>query len=1430
MELDKGNTAEWTVIPAVRDTCCELAEAMWTIRCIEDLAPAIMDPSGHQLTAAAQAVLEPLILLAHPKPWRTTIDVEGLVLSCAVDHKRCLMALGSPRFASEALIVGSCREHSASHNSHCLARLADLDALVEMHARASRDDAPSDLELVYLLHGSAVVSPDGHAVGLADPDLLREVERLAVQVDEGVSAYSPSLREHFSQWGLELTSQYTALRLHLLRFVAALPSLDHDKDGAEVVRLLREAIRRLQQDDAQAGPENGQLPLPTALRMAVAMAHKVAWALPYRALARWTRLAVRTLARTFIAGENVAEAAKGLAKLRKSGRDATLDQLGELVVSEREADIYRDRVLELIVASGQPGQAPQRNAAGIERGHVSIKVSALCSDYDGDDPDGTWRRVGPRLQILCLEAHKRGVFVNFDAEHYHVRDLTLEMFRRVLATPALATWTGAGIVVQAYLRDAADHLEEVLALCRQRGVRTPIRLVKGAYWDAETIEGAANDFPAPQLLNKPETDALYQLLCLKILQAGPVTQLCVGSHNLRDHCFAHAARDLYFRASPAVEHQTLHMTYEGLSTAMAKLGWAVRNYIPVGSLLVGMAYLVRRILENSSQVGVLTLARHGAPLQELLEPPLLQLERWRGDRELERDPQREAATVKRPAEFYNVAPLRLYRPAQRQALEQALAESAQPWDSGVQAGRQGPMVEVYAPAHPRQLVGKIDSTTPENLETALALAAATAQSWGETHPCIRTSLLVRAAEVMRRQRPSWAALIVRESGKSRSEALGDVDEAIDFLQFYAREALRLARELPQARARGPIAVVCPWNFPLAIPVGMASGALVMGNPVLLKSAEQTPLVVERWVQLMHSLGTPLGALQHLVGDGPGVGAPLTADPRVHGVLFTGSRAVGTRLHRALAGRACGSHNALAITEMGGKNAIVVTANADLDEAVSASLRSAFAHAGQKCSAASRVLIDQRIAAPFLARFCEAARDLQVGPSETPGTRINPVITLEDRDRLRNATAQLRSEADLHGGKVHVDRSAPGGGSEEGHLVGPVVVELTLQRAMAADSWAQQELFGPVVHVIPYASAEQAVAAWTAPEYALTGGIFAQSQDDIDDLIAAARVGNLYVNRTITGARVGIEPFGGFQMSGTGPKAGGRDYLTALITLPIEACPPIDPGAAFLRSIGEVRQGPPGSAADGAEAEAEHQGHAAGNLPSHHGQLQEGPPPFDADLSAGIALASTWQAAGEAWPSLTSRCQVDVTALVHWAVRHLPNLASGTELNRVIPGQNSYNRWALAKGLTVVVAGSRSATRHAVLHAMAAAMCGNPVQVLACGPAAAKVWGTLVDGVEHGGRMVVTDITSLQALLLQLANPAIASVVLDGRASEWAPLLDAMVQTPPGARHLRALHCPGAWPPPNRPDALVRAHLHVTSLAVNTMRHGAPLEVTAAGRL
>ncbi|MBI5610584.1 MAG: proline dehydrogenase family protein, partial [Deltaproteobacteria bacterium] len=956
----------------------------WQVRFSQDLAHAVL--RGDELSVPCRtALLRLLPAQADQRPWRGLIDVDGVQLCVAVQPEERQLALGSERFATEQLLVQAAKKAATGEQQ---ARWRNLNELVQAWHSARVDTPRAAVEVALAdaeLHTEAQIAAGEHPQAQA---IWTETARLAALVNQPMRAYRPGLRENLNQWGLELASNCEPLRLHGLRFVAGLPALDHDQRGDEVARLLGQMLAALQRDSdraAQAGDAQGTLPWWLAIGVAIG-----AWLvriLPARVVARTTRTVAQLVARTFIAGQDMQEAGPALAQLRASGRDATLDQLGELVVSEPEADVYCERVLGLVRAAGTGFTAGERNAAGIERAHVSVKVSALCSDYDPDDEDGTWQRVGPRLSAIFAEAHQRQVFINLDAEHYSVRNLTFAMLRRALdGNPTLRTWTGAGIVVQAYLRDAAEHCREVIAYARQRGVRMPLRLVKGAYWDAETIEADAHDHPAPQFLDKNETDVMYQALSLHILANGDVVQLCVGSHNLRDHCFAEAARQVLYPQAPPVEHQALHMTYEALSTAMAQFGWAVRNYVPVGSLLVGMAYLVRRILENSSQVGVLTAARHGVDLDVLMQPPLGLVRARHALGELPRDPQLSAVPLGQTPEFYNTAPLRLYHPEHRAAVEGAL-QSFAPQQLVPSADRTGATLTVRSPSNQNFAVGEIASHTPEDVAQAVLRASQIAAEWAREPAGVRAASLLRAAEQMRCERPELAALIMHESGKSRAEALGDVDEAIDFLQFYAREALRLASEFPQATARGVLAVVAPWNFPLAIPCGMASAALVAGNAVLLKSAEQTPLVVERLMQLLHGAGVPHAALQHIVGDGPSVGAPLVENPDVDGVVFTGSKAVGTMLHRTMATRERGAHTALAITEMGGKNAIVVTGNADLDEAVSGALRSAFGHAGQKCSAASRILVDQRIFEPFCARFAKAAADWRVGLAHLPGTRI-----------------------------------------------------------------------------------------------------------------------------------------------------------------------------------------------------------------------------------------------------------------------------------------------------------------------------------------------------------------------------------------------------------------------------------------------------------
>ncbi len=1396
-------------LPEILIATLPAADRPWLVRFSEDLAQAVL--SGPSLSEPCQgALLRLLPAQTDERPWRAFVDVRGVQLCVAVLPEKRVLMLGSERFASEQLMLQATPQ---PHDGEAQRRWLALQELVVAWQTAHSDTPKATVEVALAaaeLQSELQIATGEHPQAQA---IWNETARLAALVNRPMRAYRPGFRENLNQWGLELASNCEPLRLHGLRFVAGLPALDHDQRGAEVARLLGQMLAALQHDSeqaAQTGDTQGTLPWWLAIGVAIG-----AWLvriLPASWIAQATRTAARLVARTFIAGQDMDEAAPALAGLRASGRDATLDQLGELVVSEPEADVYCERVLGLVRAAGTGFAVGERNCAGIERAHVSVKVSALCSDYDPDDEDGTWLRVGPRLTSIFVEAHQRQVFINLDAEHYSVRNLTFAMLRRALdGTPQLRTWTGAGIVMQAYLRDAAEHCREVIAYARQRGVRMPLRLVKGAYWDAETIESDAHDHPAPQFLDKNETDVMYQSLSLHILAQGDVVQLCVGSHNLRDHCFAEAARSIAFASAPPVEHQALHMTYEALSTAMAQYGWAVRNYVPVGSLLVGMAYLVRRILENSSQVGVLTAARHGVDLNVLMQPPLALVRARHARGELPRDPQLTAAPAGHPPEFYNTAPLRLYHPDHRAVVDEALQSFEKLTILDV-PGRSGAPVTVRSPSNQQFVVGELASHTPEDVAAAVVQARVAAPLWAAKPAGVRATCLVRAAELMRCQRPELAALIMHESGKSRAEALGDVDEAIDFLQFYAREALRSADEFPQAAPRGVLAVVAPWNFPLAIPCGMASAALVAGNTVLLKSAEQTPLVVERLVQLLYRAGVPHAALHHLVGDGPSVGAPLVQNADVDGVVFTGSKAVGTMLHRTMATRVRGPATALAITEMGGKNAIVVTGNADLDEAVSGALRSAFGHAGQKCSAASRVLIDQRIFEPFCARFAKAAADWRVGLAHVPGTRINPVVSLEDQARLRRDAELVIAEALHHGGQVLVDRSRSAQTLDlaEATVVGPVVVTLPASAAMQADSHAQRELFGPIVHLIPVADLDEALALWRAPAYSLTGGIYAQSQDDTDYLRDHSYIGNLYINRVITGARVAVEPFGGFRMSGTGPKAGGRDYLGAMLTLPAADLGVLDDET--LKVLGGLaRLAPHPAHSEHGSGHSEHDGHA------HAPHSSE-------------AMWAAWQN-----PSNGANLDADAAALVAqtlaWSTQHLHGLETGSDQNRAIPGQISYNRWQNAKGPAVVLAGRGSISAHAAVHAVAALCAHNSVEVLACSAKSAAAWRQLATALGQPALLHVVSVPDAATLVHHLLQVQIATVIFDGWARDWSPVLPFAVPSAPASQaapreHLRTVLTPGIWPPLDHPELVLRSHLHATSLAINTMRHGAPLQARA----
>ena len=940
---------------------------------------------------------------------------------------------------------------------------------------------------------------------------------------DAAGEYRPGVAERIEDWLLTHAVADEAFRGRLLRYMDVLASLDYDTSGSEAKRLAREYF----------GDDFPDLPRPLRWLLRVARDER----LPASVVGETAERAAGQFARRFITPPGAETINRTLGYLGRHGRYPAFDLLGEAVLSDGEAEAYANRYLALIGQLGADPAAGAETIGGAAMLQVSVKLSSLTAHFTPVDPDGTIRRVRPAFEAICEAAEHAGIGITVDMEQYEYRDLTWDVFRSVLGPgERLQAWPHAGIVVQAYLADALDHVEAVTGFARGRGTAFLVRLVKGAYWDYETIVASANRWTPPVHLDKAATDATFEAAAARFIEAHPRIRLAIGSHNARSHAIAEALAEEAGLPTNAIEHQTLFRTYEGMSRGLVELGWTARDYVPVGELIPGMAYLVRRVLENSSQAGFLLQSRSGTDADELLEAP---------------EPAASGgapagATVEAAASFERAPAARWFDAEFRDAFESALAGTEERFGEhlGIEAaGRPLPPEATLAIRNPSDpagpAVGSVDFAGVEATRQAIVVAQAGQAAWAATAVAERAGVLRHAADLLHERDHEFAAWIVHEGGRDRVDAFAEVEEAIDYLRYYASEAERLFEEHGESIVpRGVVGVIPPWNFPLAIPCGMTAAALACGNAAILKPAEQTPLIAGRLVALLHEAGVPAGALVYLPGRGEVAGAALAESPDVAMIAFTGSRAVGALLHEVTANVRLedGGQKAL-VAEMGGKNPVLVFADADLDEAVEGILRSAFGHANQKCSAASRVLIEAPIFARLRDRLVAAASSLEVGSALNAATQVNPVIDAEADQRLRGAAATAREECD-----VLLDLFDRAG---DGLEHGPLIVELPPARALSAHT-ATDELFGPILVLTPFEDETEAIRIANGTAYGLTAGIFSRSPATIDRVADALEAGNIYVNRTTTGARAGVEPFGGMKMSGTGPKAGGPDYVQAFV--------------------------------------------------------------------------------------------------------------------------------------------------------------------------------------------------------------------------------------------------------------------------------------------
>ncbi|WP_127091485.1 trifunctional transcriptional regulator/proline dehydrogenase/L-glutamate gamma-semialdehyde dehydrogenase [Aquabacter cavernae] len=849
-------------------------------------------------------------------------------------------------------------------------------------------------------------------------------------------------------------------------------------------------------------------------------------------------IAMRMMGEQFVTGQTIAEALANARRMEAKGFRHSYDMLGEAAVTEADAQRY-------FAAYEQAAHAIGKAAArrGIYEGPgISIKLSALHPRYQRGQRERVLAELLPRAAALARIARSHDIGFNIDAEEADRLDLSLDLLEALALDPALADWNGLGFVIQAYQKRAPFVIDFVIDLARRARRRIMVRLVKGAYWDSEIKRAQVDGLEGfPVYTRKLHTDVAYLACARRLLAAPDAVFPQFATHNAQTlSAIITAAGPDYYPGQ--YEFQCLHGMGEPLYEEVVgreKLNRPCRIYAPVGSHETLLAYLVRRLLENGANSSfVHRIADAAVPLDALVA-----------------DPVAEAAAltpmgaphphIRLPRHLFpdgrlNSEGLDFSSEQRLASLAVSLLSTARDPVHAAPVLAGGPRPEegraVRNPADLRDEVGRVTEAAPELAAEAVREAQTLGATWSATPPTERAACLRRAADLLEARMPALLGLIVREAGKTLPNAVGEVREAVDFLRYYAGQAETFDNDTH--RPLGPVVCISPWNFPLAIFTGQVAAALAAGNPVIAKPAEETPLIAAAAVEILQAAGLPPGALALLPGDGA-VGAALVAEPGVCGVLFTGSTEVARLIRRTLAARLGPDGCPVPlVAETGGQNALVVDSSALPEQVVADVLASAFDSAGQRCSALRILCLQEETAERTLAMLKGALAEMRVGDPAYLSTDVGPIISGEARDTILAHVAAMAQKG--HG----VTQAALPEAARHGTFVPPTLIEIGHVGEL------KREVFGPVLHVVRYARAERdaLVDALNATGYGLTFGLHTRINETIADVSARIAAGNLYVNRNLIGAVVGVQPFGGMNLSGTGPKAGGPLYLRRLLTV------------------------------------------------------------------------------------------------------------------------------------------------------------------------------------------------------------------------------------------------------------------------------------------
>ena len=915
---------------------------------------------------------------------------------------------------------------------------------------------------------------------------------------------------------IDLSMKNHEFRTKVFRLVDVLPSLKEDE---EILDHIREYF----------SDEKGELPSLFQMGLGVG---KLAPSLASKAIKK----NIKDMARLFITAEDFKAARDIFKKVHEEGFCTTMDLLGEASLSDKEALSYQRRYLELLEeASLETWKKNTQNATNhlgdIPLTNVSVKITSLESQIKNCAWEESIRKIQGKLYPLLEKAIHKKAFINLDMEQFDHKDMTLEVFKRALMEPQFKNYPHFGVVIQAYLKEALKDLESLRDFSRKRKTPFSIRLVKGAYWDYETIKARNLNWPNPVFNQKQETDRNFENCCHYILSQCEDIHLAVASHNVRSLAVAFSLLEHLKKDPRSLEVQMLYGMADSIKDHLIKEGFRVRQYMTLGKLIPGMAYLVRRLLENTSNNSFLrSKFADKKDMDTLLLSP----------HKMTKKPSREKIEG-----FKNHPPLDFSLEKVRKKMEKALEEEKRKPTQKIPLVIGGERImteETFKRENPSDTDHILYETSlgqKEHAEKAIKTCQKAFLSWREVSVEKRASHLMKLAELMEESRFELASLEILEVGKPWLEADGDVCEAIDFCRYYAKLMKDMEKGTPLDiwgetnflfyEPKGSAVVIAPWNFPLAILTGMTAASLITGNTVIIKPAEQSSLTAYKLMEMLEKAGFPKDVISFLPGKGEVLGAHLVEHPQTQIISFTGSKQVGLEiLEKSRKLQPGQRHIKSLLIEMGGKNALILDTDADLDEAVSGILHSAFGFQGQKCSACSRVLVLEGIYDRFIERFVEACKSIKIEASEDPESFLGPVVDEDSKRRILEALSKTREKI------LYQRKDLP----KKGHFV-----PLSLVEVEDVDSPIfKEELFGPVLCIKKVKDLEEALEIANNTPFGLTGGIYSRSPEKIKKARKGMQVGNFYVNRSITGAMVLRQPFGGVKLSGLGSKAGGPEYL------------------------------------------------------------------------------------------------------------------------------------------------------------------------------------------------------------------------------------------------------------------------------------------------